>query len=289
LKTCFDFERFGRFSVPRAYRAESRTLSVRPIHSLFEEKINMTGKSVRSSSAAIGLLLLLTLLMASMPLQAQDKSPIGAWFGIARPCTAPPFGLPLVGGAPVSDPAPDPEICGLAVDSSTPNAFPLLQVTMIPTLLADGTVMADDFGELLDHHTTAQGKWEYAGKVRLDGREVDKYEATFVWFSGPLSAFGDPDNPAFIGSIRPRFVTYFDKKNPDEMRGYIQPYLYRYTEPSDAPFPGTGIGAVIFDGEGKFPNPSPTDPLPNSCDTSPTAVPQCLGTLHFYIHRIPAH
>lgn len=223
------------------------------------------------------------------PRAFKDPTPIGAWFGVARPCVYPTFGFPLnpTGTAPIADPAPDAAICNIAgaPATSAPNAFPVVQVTMIPTLLADGTVLADDFAELLDHHTTAHGKWENQGKVKVDGKWLEKYQATFVWFSGPLQAFGDPANPAFIGSIRPRFVTFFDKDNPDEMRGYIQPYLYRYTTASP-----DGIGAVKFDSTGKFPVPSPADPLPNSCDPSDTDAPvPCLGTLHFYIHRIPAH
>ncbi len=231
---------------------------------------------------------------AAMVSNAADKddspapTPIGAWFGVARPCVFPGFGIPFTvgnnGPVPIPDPAPDPTICGIA-GASAPNAFPVVQVTMIPTLLADGTVLADDFAELLDHHTTAQGKWEAQGRVKVDGKWVDKYQATFIWFSGPLQAFGDPANPAFIGSIRPRFVTFFDADNPDEMRGYIQPYLYRYTSAS-----ADGTGAVRFDSSGKFPVPNPASPLPDKCDPSDksAAIP-CLGTLHFYIHRIPAH
>jgi hypothetical protein len=99
-----------------------------------------------------------------------------------------------------------------------------------------------------------EGKWEFAGKTKIGGKLLDKYRAMFIWFSGPLSAFGDPANPAFIGSIRPRFVTFFDKDNPDQMRGYIQPYLYRYTSASHEHFPGAGIGQVNFDDSGSFPS-----------------------------------
>ncbi len=247
----------------------------------------MSNGRVTTTRVMIGLAVLL--LLAAMPAMSQDKddpgppTPIGAWFGIARPCVYPTVGFPTSGGVPVADPAPDATICGLA--GASKNVFPLLQVTMIPTLLADGTVLADDFGELLDHHTTAQGKWEKVGKVTVDGKQLDKYQATFIWFSGPLAAFGDPANPAFIGSIRPRFVTFFDKNNPDDMRGYIQPYLYRYTKADDE-----GIGTVNFDASGKFPTPNPAAALPTTCNPSDTtANPRCLGTLHFYIHRIPAH
>ncbi len=248
-------------------------------------------RSILTTVTAV--LFVLTVMSATGGLFAMDKdpgapTPIGAWFGIARPCIYPVFGIPfkIVNGVPtpIPDPAPDSTICGIA-GASAPNAFPVVQVTMIPTLLADGTVLADDFAELLDHHTTAQGKWEAQGKVKVDGKWLDKYQATFIWFSGPLSAFGDPANPAFIGSIRPRFVTFFDKDKPDEMRGYIQPYLYRYTSASD-----DGVGSVNFDASGKFPVPTPTDPLPDKCDPTDTKAPvRCLGTLHFYIHRIPAH
>ncbi len=226
-------------------------------------------------------LLLLTVAGATGLFAAEDghpakPTPIGAWFGVARPCVYPAAGIPTVGGVPVADPAPDPTICGIA--GATENLFPLLQVTMIPTLLSDGTVLADDFAELLDHHTTAQGKWESQGKVKVDGKWLEKYQATFIWFSGPLQ----PGDPAFIGSIRPRFVTFFDKDHPDEMRGYIQPYLYRYTSAAD-----NGLAVDNFDVTGKEVSPSPTDPLPDGC--SPTPPVPCLGTLHFYIHRIPSH
>lgn len=210
-----------------------------------------------------------------------NPTPIGAWFGIARPCTPPPpeiGGVPLgEDGLPIQDFLPDESICALACNGGecAPNAFPLLQVTMIPTLLADGTVLADDFGAVLDGHTTAHGKWELAGKTRLDGVLVDKYQATFVWFQG--------ENGKFVGSVRPRFVTFFDRRNPDQMRGYIQPYFYPYTE-DDGTF-----GRVILKPDAPYPDPNPADPLPESCDPWVPSLPQCLGTLHFNIQRIPAH
>jgi len=208
-------------------------------------------------------------------------TPIGAWFGVARPCTPPPTGgIPVDENfQPVEDFLPDPSICEKACGGGecAPNAFPFLQVTMIPTLLADGTVLADDFGALLDGHTTAHGKWQYMGKEKLDGSWVERYEATFVWFTG--------QNGKFAGSIRPRFVTFFDKKDPNRMRGYIQPYVYPYTVDD-----GT-IGRVKLQPGSPFPDPNPADPLPAECDpwAAPTGGAQCMGTLHFNIQRIPAH
>jgi hypothetical protein len=220
-----------------------------------------------------------------------QPNPIGAWFGIARPCTPPPFPpaegqpppVPFENGAPVDDFLPDETICDLACDGEAcaPNAFPLLQVTMIPTLLADGTVLADDFGELFDNHTTAHGKWEYGGRVLVDGKYLEKYQATFIWFKA--NQVEDERGIIFGGSIRPRFVTFFDRDNPDFMRGYIQPFSYDYTEDD-----GT-IGRVNLGG-GPFPDPNPADPLPEGCTfSSNPRGPHCLGTLHFNIQRIPAH
>jgi hypothetical protein len=211
----------------------------------------------------------------------EDANPIGAWFGTARPCT-PPIGLSLPVGS--VDPRPDPTICSIACkgEECQPNAFPFVEVTMIPTLLADGTVLADDFAAVLDSHTTAHGKWEFWGKKEIDGKMLDEYRASFVWFNGPLEIFGL--NHGFIGSLRPRFVTFFDKDNPHEMRGYIQPHLYNYTDPSP-----DGIGIVRVQEDTGFPDPNPTDPLPEICDhNDETASPRCLGTLHFFIRRIPA-
>jgi hypothetical protein len=257
----------------------------------------MLKNRLSSEAVVVGLMLLLLMVAGSSVLLADDNNkdnkvntpaptPIGAWFGIARPCVAPANGIPATGfdakGAPipVTDPAPDPSICAIA-GATAPNAFPVVQVTMIPTLLADGTVLADDFAELLDHHTTAQGKWEAQGKVKVDGKWLDKYQATFIWFMA--NPGGDTANPKFFGSIRPRFVTFFDKDHPDEMRGYIQPYLYPYTKSS-----ADGTGQVNFDSTGKFPVPNPSDPLPEGCDPTTPALVSCLGTLHFYIHRIPS-
>ena len=152
---------------------------------------------------------------------------------------------------------------------------------MIPTLLADGTVLADDFGSLIDGHTSAHGKWEFAGEEELDGSTVERYQATFIWFQKDA----DPESPRFgqfLGSIRPRFVTFFDRENPDRMRGFIQPYFYPYTEDD-----GT-IGRVVLQEDAPFPNPNPADPLPEDCEPWVPSLPQCLGTLHFNIQRIPA-
>jgi hypothetical protein len=162
-----------------------------------------------------------------------------------------------------------------------PSNFPVDEVTMIPTLLADGTVLADDFAELLDHHSTAQGKWTYAGSVILDGKKVDQYQASFIWFAPRNPPDIDPQNPLsiFNGVIRPRFVTFFDPTNPDVMRGYIQPYVYTMTDKT---------GIVQLQPGTPFPQADPVGRLPVTCNPQAQTVPYCAGTLHFVIRRIPA-
>jgi hypothetical protein len=168
---------------------------------------------------------------------------------------------------------------------------------MMPTLLADGTVLADDAGEINRYHTTAHGKWATnrdPAVLQLPGR--DRFEATFFWLqSGP-----PPSEPGsisdlvgrlggtccFAASIRPRFVTFFDPSDPDRMMGFIQPYAFPFVDPA------TGLVRV---------NPA----LPND-EYSGNHIPQtgldpvggalppcttengCLGTYHFVIRRIKA-
>jgi hypothetical protein len=165
---------------------------------------------------------------------------------------------------------------------------------MIPTLLADGTVLADDFAAVGvsppgfaiagDGHTTAHGKWAHQGKVVIGESKVDRYQATFIWFQGRPPGF--PYNAAspvgfFHGSVKPRFVTFFDKTNRDVMVGFIQPYLYGYTDPD---------GIVALQPGTPFPSPDPVAPLPPACDptTFNPLEPYCFGTLQFTIRRILA-
>lgn len=124
---------------------------------------------LRRPVCAAATLLAWLLLMASASAHGPDTTPasatpIGAWLGIARPCTPPVGGgIPLgEDGQPISDFLEDLSTCHKACGGSEceANVFPPLQVTMIPTLLADGTVLADDFAAFLDGHTTAHGKWE---------------------------------------------------------------------------------------------------------------------------------
>lgn len=222
---------------------------------------------------AVGIATLGTLAVKA---QGTPPTPIGAWFGIARPCTP-------GGRFPVPLGTDDQPICQQACFGVCPASnFPVDEVTMIPTLLADGTVLADDFAELLDHHSTAQGKWEYAGTAVIDGKTVDRYQATFMWFQARNPQDIDPKNPlsVFQGMVRPRFVTFFDKDTPDQMRGFIQPYLYSMTDP---------FGIVLMQPGTPFPLVDPVARLPVTCDPKAQTNPYCLGTLHFVIRRIQAH
>jgi hypothetical protein len=249
----------------------------------------MSQKKIFSGVVIAGGLLAAALWIAphSMRAAGEAPSPVGAWFGIARPCTPP--------GGP-AHPTVNQTVCSLACNGPCPtSAFPVTEVTMIPTLLADGTVLADDFAAVGvsppgfpiagDGHTTAHGKWALQGRnVVVGGNRVDRYQATFIWFQGRPPGF--PYNAAspvgfFHGSVRPRFVTFFDKKDKDTMVGFIQPYLYGYTDPD---------GIVALQPGTPFPTPDPVAPLPAACDPTSfnPAEPYCFGTLQFTIRRIQA-
>jgi hypothetical protein len=235
----------------------------------------LTRKHLTAATVAVSICVGLTTL--SLKAQGTTPTPIGAWFGIARPCTsgsrfqAPPGTV-------------NQDVCREAcLGAACPaSKFPVDEVTMIPTLLPDGTVLADDFAELLDKHTTAQGRWEFAGKAVIGGRLFDRYQASFLWFAARNPQDVNPQNPLsiFNGVIRPRFVTFFDVNNPDVMQGYIQPYVYSMTDSS---------GIVIMQPGLPWPSIDPLGRLPVTCDPTANTNPYCAGTLTFNIRRIPAH
>jgi hypothetical protein len=226
---------------------------------------------VRLACAGITCALVLTFAARATVLRADPvKKPtaIGAWWGIARPC--PPPG----GDSSPEHAALCTEVCG-----ACPNAGILPpEVPMIPTLLADNTVLADDAGELSLYHTTAHGKWAESVDDGLPDRPgTTRFKATFVWFGQTPPAFGVLGNV-----VRPRFVTYFDPTDPDRMIGFIQPYF----------FPIASGGVVIVNpaspldpfASNHIPTIDPLAPLPDGCQLNKG----CLGTYHFVIRRIKA-
>jgi hypothetical protein len=172
------------------------------------------------------------LMAIAATVRAEPVGPIGAWFGIARPCatsaTVDPNAAMLCRA-----------VCGVC--SSVPGA-PGGDIVIMPTLLADGTALADG-GGALGGFTTAHGQWTPSksdGLPDVPGRT--RYQATFIWLQ--------PSH-----SVRPRFVTFFARNDPDVMFGFLQPY--------------------VFEG------------VP-SLEALPACTPenQCLGTYYFVIRRI---
>lgn len=204
-------------------------------------------------------------------------TPIGAWVGIARVCTTGSRFQPPPGSVNQS-------VCREACLGSAcaPSVFPIDEVLMLPTLLADGTVLATDGASLLDGHSTAQGHWEFGGKVVIDGKAFDRYQATFVWFQGRNPPDVDPQNPLsrFLGVVRPRFVVFFDPTSPDVMQGFIQPYLFPMTDSQ---------GILKMQPASPFPAIDPMGNLPVRCDPGVQSTPACFGTLMFTLRRILAH
>ena len=97
----------------------------------------------------------------------------------------------------------------------------------MPTLHADGTVIVSDAGSIPVFHTTAQGAWAAdpdSTQPQVEGRT--RYQASFIWMQGNGGSPGQ-----FIGIARPRFVTYWDPGNPDNMIGYIQTHFFPIAGP----------------------------------------------------------
>ena len=200
-------------------------------------------------------------------------SPVGPWFGIARSCTTnsrfpqPPNTI-------------DQAICRDACQGVTcPMAtFPVDEVVMTPEFFADGTMVATDHASLVDGHPIGQGRWEYAGKAVIDGKQFDRYRASFMWLQPRQPQEVSRDNPwsAFGGVSRPRFVFYVDPANPDEAKGWIQPFFFGITDK---------YGITNLQPGTPYPSPDPLAPLPAVCDPTKQSNPYCFGTLMFVIRR----
>ena len=154
---------------------------------------------------------------------------------------------------------------------------------MMPTIHSDGTVTVNDAGSIAVFHTTAQGAWAAdpdPSQPQCPG--TARYQASFIWLQGDG---GQPGQ--FIGVARPRFVTYWDPANPDNMIGYIQPHF----------FPIAGVGGLVnvltsgFKGSlnvtNHYPALDPLARLPEGCTTFQDGG-NCFGTFHFTIHRVKA-
>jgi hypothetical protein len=206
--------------------------------------------------------------------QSTDPSAVGTWFGVARPCPAT--------GADAGHAAFCQAVCGLC--GSTPGTLPP-EVPMMPTIHADGTVTVNDAGSIAVFHTTAQGAWAPdpdPSQPQLAGRT--RYQASFIWLQGNG---GQPGQ--FIGVARPRFVTYWDPENPDNMIGYIQPHFFPIVDPQ------TGLVNVLpsgtrgsLDVTNHYPALDFLAKLPQGCTPFQNGG-NCFGTFHFTIHRVTAN
>ncbi|MCU1329405.1 MAG: hypothetical protein JWN34_4775 [Bryobacterales bacterium] len=212
--------------------------------------------------------------------KAAAPSAVGAWFGIARPCPA-----DSQTDSPVHT-AFCQAVCGLC--SSIPNTLPP-EVPMMPTFLADGTVLADDAGEIVRYHTTGHGNW--AASPRSDDLPdwlgLARSKATFFWLGSTATDKEPFGTCCFSNTVRPRFVAYFDPADPDRMIGYIQPYAAFPVDPKTGAMivkPGTPAdtkaGNHIPAAQGDL----LANPLPAGCRNDLG----CLGTYHFVIRRIKA-
>jgi len=207
---------------------------------------------------------------------AAPPVPNGTWFGIARSCTSP-------SRFPQPPNTVDQDICQQACGFAKVcpvTTFPVDEVTMMPELFADGSVVATDHATLVDGHPIGQGRWEPAGTAVVAGKTYQKISAAFMWFQPRQPQQVDSNFPfsRFGGMAHPRFVMFFDPANPDIMKGYLQPYLYSITD---------RFGIVNLQPGTPFPTPDPVQPLPDACDpTSTSDNPYCFGTFMFVIRRL---
>ena len=111
---------------------------------------------------------------------ADDPSPVGAWWGIARPCPA------------LGDDAAHAQLCQdiCGACPNIPGALPP-EVPMMPSILGDGNVVVNDAGSIAVFHTTAQGQWAQDSDptvLQIAGRT--RYQASFVWLQGTRGRTG---------------------------------------------------------------------------------------------------
>lgn len=116
------------------------------------------------------------------PFQSQALSPVGSWYGQALPVN--------------------------------PKTAPFPAVWMMPTIFADGNVMANDSHELNSPHTTAHGNWSWTGPSSI--------HAVFLWINfGPL---GTPDGLG--GNFRVTFDGVMNPADPNHMYVTIHPLAF---------------------------------------------------------------
>lgn len=119
---------------------------------------------------------------AQSPLQPHTASPVGSWYGQALP--------------------------------ADPKTAPFPAVWMMPTMFADGNVMANDSHELNSPHTTAHGHWSWTGPHTI--------RAVFLWINfGPL---GTPDGLG--GNFRVTFEGTINPNDPDHMSVTLHPLAF---------------------------------------------------------------
>jgi len=221
--------------------------------------------------AVFAVAILLFTFSTTKNVQAKKSPPtpdvVGAWFGIARPCPA----------NPTTDSAEHADFC-TAVCGTCANAGILPpEFPMMPTLSDDGTMIADDSGEVSLYHTPGHGQWTLSvNDGLLDRTGTQRYKGTFLWLGQ-----GPPSLGVLGNAVRTRFVTYSDPLKPDTMIGYIQPYFFPIAaggvvvvNPSDPLDPLDGNHIPTID--------PLVSPLPLGCDLTKG----CLGTYHFIIRRI---
>ena len=113
---------------------------------------------------------------------AASASPVGSWYGQALP--------------------------------QNPATAPFPAVWMMPTIFADGNVMANDSHELNSPHTTAHGNWSWVGPNHI--------HAVFLWINfGPL---GTPDGLG--GNFRVTFDGVINPSDPNHMVVTLHPLAF---------------------------------------------------------------
>ena len=213
--------------------------------------------------------------------RAPKPSAVGNWFGIARPCPVTP------GDEGHAD------FCTAICPTCTGGGPLPPEVPMMPMIHGDGTVTVNDAASIKVFHTTAQGVWAPdpdPSSYQIHGRT--RLQASFIWLDGT------PDH-RFDGVVRPRFVTYWDPTNPDNMIGYIQPYFFPtngwpFPPPAPPGLPLLGDHMLVIpapnhrgnlDVTNHYPAVNFLGKLPKTC--SPDVG--CLGTYHFTIARQKAN